>query len=178
MQENCCRQKEIDAKIGEFQLIDGDTRREGGYEAGQTKRYVDIQKEQGNSRQITDPSQNALQEVPRNASFRKSKGEMDQQRRCGQKRGKLGPIYFPIEGIQLTGVMESKKNKRCQAKSIKMHSIPSANENECADEEIECAYNSEIVFDRQRLGSGSRNHARAEAAVLAPDLIVGLGPNA
>jgi hypothetical protein len=36
---------------------------------------------------------------------------MDQERRCNQQGNKLGPVNFPVKGIQLAGVMKREEYK-------------------------------------------------------------------
>ena len=131
--------------------------------------------------QIARPDEEALRVLARKASFREDQRKMDQKGGRGDKGGGLGPVNFPIEGIQLARVMKGAKDKRGQAEQIKVDrapSVPATDENEEADEEVEQADDAQVILERERLRSGRRDHGCIENATLAADLITGARPDA
>src|SRR5438105_14501453 len=90
---------------------------------------------------------------------------MEQQCRHKKASHNLRPVNFPVKSVQLSAEMERPENKGNQAKHIKVHrarSVPPADENEQADEQIKQAHDSQIVFGGKRLLGGRRAKRRLE----------------
>ena len=162
-------------------MIECEARRERGKETGKAKGRANVKHQQSCSGQIARPDEETLSVLAREASFREDQRKMDQKGGRGDERGGLGPVNFPIEGIQLARVMKGAKDKRGQAEQIKVDrapSVPATDENEKADEEVEQADDAQVILERERLGSGRRDHGCIENAVLTIDLIAGARPDA
>src|ERR1700682_4905852 len=68
--------------------------------------------------------------------------KVEEQSRSQQARHNLRPVNFPVKRVQLSAEMERPENEGDQAKDVKMHgarSVPSADENEQADEPVKQA---------------------------------------
>src|SRR6202020_3555165 len=77
-----------------------------------------LQPNQGHARQVNervDPV--AARGWP---FFWKSERKMQEERRLQGLGDNLAPIDGPIKGVEFTRVVERVKNKRCQAKNVKM----------------------------------------------------------
>src|SRR3989442_11075271 len=75
--------------------------------------------------------------------------------------------------------MEGPENERDQAKNVKMHgarSVPSADKNEQADEEIEQSYDSEVVLGCKRLLGRRRENRGFEFLSPTGKLVMHPGP--
>src|ERR1700676_5206587 len=104
---------------------------------------------------------------------------MDQERRCNEQRNELAPINFPVEGVQLAGVVKREEYKRSEAKRIKVdrpRGVPTPGKNIQADEQVKQAHDSKIIFNGDGLGGRCGDYAGIEGAILAPDFIAGLRP--
>src|SRR5260370_38289552 len=95
--------------MGESRVIERDTRRQRGSEAGAASRHVDIKNKQDGGREVRHPKQETPKETSGNATLRKDEGEMDQQRRRGKECGTFCPVDFPIERIELSGIVKREK---------------------------------------------------------------------
>src|SRR5882762_703493 len=104
---------------------------------------------------------------------------MQQQRRREQTRYDSRPIDFLIEGVPLAAVMERTNNKGNQTKDVKVHRprrVPSADENEQADEEIQQADNAEIILDTDGLVRRRGNQPGFKFFAVTREFIAKLGP--
>src|SRR5438105_3462819 len=81
---------------------------------------------------------------------RKDQSEMEQQAGHQQTRHDFGPINLPVESVQFSAEVERPKAERSQAKNVEVHgpgSIPPADENEQADEQVKQADNAKVIFN-------------------------------
>src|SRR6202158_153141 len=110
---------------------------------------------------------------------RKYQCKVEEQSRSQQARDNLRPINFPVKRVQLSTEMERPENERDQAKDVKMHgarSVPSADENEQADEQVKQAYDAQVVLGRKGLFGGGCEEWRFEFRTTAGKLVAHLGP--
>ena len=94
------------------------------------------------------------------SALRENQREVQQQRRGQHQRRDLRPIDFVVEGVQFAAVVERIEDERHKAEDEEMHgarSVPSFNENEQTDEEVEQSYNTLVVLDRGRFFGRSGN---------------------
>src|SRR6267378_721154 len=119
--------------------------------------------------------QNERQRVDRQQFRRRANGcfrppgkyqrKVEKQSRRQQARHNLRPVNFPVKRVQFSAEMERPENEGNQAKNVKMHgarSVPAADENEQTDEQIEQAYDSQVVLGSQGLLGGRREEWRLE----------------
>src|SRR5262245_31991213 len=88
-------------------------------------------------------------------ALRKNQGEMQQQSRRQQLCHDAGPIYFVVERIEFPAVVETVQNERHEAENVEVHSarrVPATDENENADEEVNQADDTKIIFRREWFG--------------------------
>src|SRR5258708_30940502 len=99
---------------------------------------------------------------------------MRRQRRGEQSRHDTRPIDFQIEGVQLAAVMERTDHEGNQAKNGKMNGarrIPSPDEDEQSDEEVQQAYNAEIIFNGDRFVRRRGDQAGFKLLARARDVV-------
>ena len=112
---------------------------------------------------------------------RKDQSEMEQQAGHQQTRHDFGPINLPVESVQFSAEVERPKAERSQAKNVEVHgpgSIPPADENEQADEQVKQADNAKVIFNGQGLNSRSGHQGRFKLFPIAGELVVDNGPEA
>src|SRR5207302_9557945 len=89
----------------------------------------------------------------------KNQSEMQKQRRCQQGCRYIRAIYFVVERIQFSAVVERAENKRHQAKNRKMNcewSVPPLPTNEESDESIQQPGKYQIIINRFSFTSARR----------------------
>src|SRR6266567_2582481 len=104
---------------------------------------------------------------------------MEQQSRHQQARRDFRPINLPVEGVQLRAEVERPKNERSQAENIKVHgagSVPAANKNEQADEEIQQTHDAKVILSGKRFFCGSRHQRRFKLFSVSQEFVVNRRP--
>src|SRR5437660_12140822 len=94
------------------------------------------------------------QQFCRGAQFRfgpSRKNQREVKQQCGHREAShnFRPVDFPVESVQLPAEVERPKYERGKAENVKVDSagsVPAANENEQADEEIQQADDAKVIL--------------------------------
>src|SRR5580704_5725451 len=109
--ENTSGEQEVGAEVCQFHLIEPVLRTDGWQEVECAGGDKDVEREQRGGRRIDREELGPK----RAATLRKDQRKVDKQRGLQEQSDHVAPVNFPIESVQLSGVVEAVEDERDQA---------------------------------------------------------------